>query len=50
MEQRGGANALGLALERCTVGELRLLELFDTVEMAIDQRRVGERPEVLGWL
>ena len=50
MEQCGGANTLGLALERGAMGELRFFELLDAGEMAIVERRVGERPEVLGRL
>jgi len=50
MEQRGGANALGLALQCRAIGQLRVLELLDALEMAIDERRVGQRPQVLGWL
>src|SRR5215831_12291709 len=50
MEQRGGANALGLALETGAVGELRVFEFLDVLEMAVDEWRVGERPEVFGWL
>lgn len=50
MEQRGGADALRLALERGAVGELRLFELLDALEMAVNQRGVGEGPEMLGGL
>ena len=50
MEERGGADTLGLALERCAVGELRLFELLGAGEMAIDRGRIGEQPEVLSWL
>ena len=50
MEQCRRANALWLALERGAVGELRFFELLDAVEMAVEQRRVGERPEVFSWL
>ena len=50
MEQRGGANAIGLALERGAVGQLRLFELLDGLEMAVVEGRVGQRPEMLGGL
>ena len=50
VEQGGRADALGLALERGAVGELGVFELLDAVEMAVDERRVGQRPEVLGGL
>ena len=50
MEQRGGADTLRLALEGGAVGKLSLFKLLDGREMAVDQRRVGERPEMFGWL
>jgi hypothetical protein len=39
-----------LALEAGTVSELDVFELLDALEMAVDQRRIGEVPEVLSWL
>ena len=47
MEERGGADTLGLALERCAVGEPRLFEPLSAGEVAIDQGRIGERPQML---
>ena len=32
------------------MGELRLFELLDAGEMAIDRGHIGERLEVLSWL
>jgi hypothetical protein len=46
MEQCRRANALWLALEHGTVGELDVFELFDAVEMTVDEQRIGEGPEV----
>ena len=37
MEQRRGADALRLALQRITVGELDILKLLDRSEMLVDQ-------------
>jgi hypothetical protein len=50
MEQGGGANALRLALERGAVSELDVLKVLDGLEMAVDERRMGEGPEVFGGL
>jgi hypothetical protein len=50
VEEGGGANAVRLALQRCAVGKPCLLEVLDTLEMAINQRCVGERPEVFSRL
>jgi len=50
MEQRGGANALVLALETGAVGELDVFELVDTFKLAVDEWLVGERPEMFSWL
>lgn len=41
MEERGRADALGLALESRTVRQLPLLQLLDALDMAVDQRRIG---------
>jgi hypothetical protein len=51
----GGANELGLRLERNTALGLRLFEVLDAGEMAVDEWRVdewriGERPQMFGWL
>lgn len=52
MEQRGGADALGVALQLSAAGELGVFELLKCgekcSEVPIDQDRVGERSEVLG--
>jgi hypothetical protein len=32
------------------VGELRLYELLDALDVTIDERRVGQRPQMLSWL
>jgi hypothetical protein len=45
-----GANALGLALEGSTARQLRLFELLNTVEMAVDEGRIGERPQMFSGL
>jgi hypothetical protein len=50
MEQRCRADALGLALEDRAVGQLRLFELLDGLKMAVDERHVGQRPQMLGGL
>jgi hypothetical protein len=50
MEERGGANTLWLALERRALGQLLLFEVLDAREVAVDERRIGERPQVFGWL
>ncbi len=50
MEERGGADALWLVLERDTVGKLGILEVLDAGEMLVDQRGVGEWPEMLSRL
>jgi hypothetical protein len=39
-----------LVLEASAIGELRLLQVLDAVEMAIVEGRVGERPKMLGGL
>lgn len=50
MEQRSGADALGLPLEGGTPSKLSVFEVLDGGEMLVDQRRIGERPEMLGGL
>jgi hypothetical protein len=50
VKQRGGANALGLALEVSTVGELRLFKLVAALERAVDQGHVGKGSQMLGGL
>jgi hypothetical protein len=44
VEEGGGADALWLALQRRAVIQLRLFELLDGLEMAVDERLVGQRP------
>ena len=50
MEQGRGADEIAAALQGDTPRELRLLEILDCGEMAVDERRVGQRPQVLGGL
>ena len=50
MEQRGGANALGLGLQGGAAGKLGVFEVLDRGEVLIDERGVAQRPEVLGGL
>ncbi len=50
MEQRRGADALTLPLERDAARKLGVFEVLDGREMLVDQRRIRQRPEVLGWL
>jgi hypothetical protein len=50
VKARCGATALGLALEGSAARQLRLFELLNAFEVAINQRRVGERPQMLGGL
>ena len=50
MEARGGADQLGVTLQVGAAGELHLFELLDAREVAVDQDRVGERPQVLSGL
>jgi hypothetical protein len=50
MEQRGGADAVRALLEGEAVGELGVLQLLDAGDMLVDQRGVGQGPQVLGGL
>jgi hypothetical protein len=50
VEEGGRADEGGLRLQGDTAPGLRLLEVLDRGEMPIDERRVGERPEVFGGL
>ena len=50
VEECGGAHYLGLGLQRDTVLGLRFFEVLDGGEMAVDQRGVGQRPQMLGRL
>jgi len=50
MEAGRGADARGLTLQVGAAGELDVFELLDAGEMAVDQDRVGQRPQVLGGL
>src|SRR5690242_5008577 len=47
VKEGGRADEGWLGLERDAALGLRLLQLLDAGEMAVDQRRVGERPQVL---
>ncbi len=54
MEQCRGADAVWLGLKRHTVLGLDVFQLVDAGEMAVDERRIGQRigqrPQVLRWL
>lgn len=50
MKERGGADALRLALEVGTAGKLDGFELLDAGEMPVDQARVGQQPEMFSGL
>ena len=50
MEASGRANALWLALEGGAAGKLRIFQVLDGGEMLVDQRGVGQRPEMLSGL
>ena len=50
MEAGGGADLLGVALQLSAARELDVFELLNRGEMAVDQDRVGERPEMLSGL
>jgi hypothetical protein len=47
MKARRRADLLGVALQLGAAGELSVFELLDRGEMAVDQDRVGQRPQVL---
>jgi len=50
MEQGGGADEIRAGLQRQAAGGLGVLQLVDRGEMVIGERRVGERPQMLGGL
>ena len=50
MKAGRGANQLGAELELGAAGELGNLQVFDRLEMPIDQAGIGQRPQVLGGL
>ena len=50
MEAGGGADEAAAALEGKAATRLGVLELIEVGKVAIDERRIGERPEMLGWL
>ncbi len=50
MEAGDGADLLGVALQLSAARELDVFELLNRGEMAVDQDRVGERPEMLSGL
>src|SRR5258706_8172442 len=50
VEQRGRADQIWTGLEGDAALSLRVLEVVDRGEMAVEQGGVGERPEVLGRL
>jgi hypothetical protein len=49
-EQRGGADARGLALQGGAAGKLRLVEGVQVSEVGVEERIIGQRPQVLGPL
>lgn len=48
MEQGGGADQIAAALERHAARRLRVFEVLDGSEVAIDQHRIGQGPQMLG--
>ena len=50
MKARRRADLLGVALQLGAAGELRVFELLDRGEMAVDEDRVGQRPQMFGGL
>jgi hypothetical protein len=49
-EQCGGADTVALGLQHGAAGELHLLQLVEITELAVDKRRIGERPEMFARL
>jgi hypothetical protein len=49
-EARGGADEVAALLQGDTASGLRVFQLVEVSEMAVDQDRTGQRPEVLGGL
>jgi hypothetical protein len=49
-EARGGADEIAALLQGDTASGLRVFQLVEVSEMAVDQDRIGQRPEVLGGL
>lgn len=50
MEQGGRADALALRLECSTPSKLGVFQIIDGGEVLVDQRGIGQWPEVLGRL
>ena len=50
MEEGSGADEGWLRLECDAVLGLRLLQILDAGEMTVDQRSIGQRPEMFGGL
>ena len=50
VEAGGRADEIRPALEGSTAGELRVFQVLDGGEVLVDQRGVGQRPQVLGRL
>ncbi len=50
MEQRGGADTFALSLEDGTPSKLGVFQVLDGGEVLVDERRIGERPEMLSGL
>jgi len=50
MKARGRADEIAALLQGHAAARLCVFQLLEVSEMAIDQHRVGQRPEVLGGL
>lgn len=50
MEEGGGADQVRAGLEGHATCGLRVLQVVNAGEMAVGERRVGQRPQVLGGL
>jgi hypothetical protein len=50
MEQGGGADEIRTGLQRHTAGSLGVFQLVDGGEMALEERRIGERPQMFSGL
>jgi hypothetical protein len=46
----GRANRGRLVLQLCTACQLHLLQFLDRGEMLVDEHRIGQWPQVFGWL
>jgi hypothetical protein len=48
VETGGRADHVGVLLQLSAVGELRVLQVLDGGELAVDEAGVGQRPQMLG--